>query len=73
MVAAGVFDGFFEFRLSPWDIAAGALLITEAGGHLADFSGGTRFWERGNIVAGSPAVAEGILAVASTLLTEEEI
>ena len=32
MVAAGVFDGFFEFRLSLWDIAAGALLIEEAGG-----------------------------------------
>jgi myo-inositol-1(or 4)-monophosphatase len=73
MVAAGVFDGFFEFRLSAWDIAAGFLLIEEAGGRLTDFSGGTRFWERGNIVAGSPAVAEGILAVASTLAPEDRI
>jgi myo-inositol-1(or 4)-monophosphatase len=61
MVAAGVFDGLFELRLSPWDIAAGALLIEEAGGKLTDFSGGPRFWERGNIIAGSPGVAEGIL------------
>ena len=73
MVAAGVFDGFFEFRLSAWDIAAGFLLIEEAGGQSTDFSGGTRFWEHGNIVAGSPAVAEGILSAASTLLTEEQI
>ena len=52
-VAAGVFDGFFEFRLSPWDIAAGAILIEEAGGEITDFDGGERYLERGNIVAGS--------------------
>ena len=73
MVAAGVFDGFFEFRLSAWDIAAGALLITEAGGRLTDFSGGTRFWERGNIVAGSPGVWEGILRAVSVLAPEDRI
>ena len=73
MVAAGVYDGFFEFRLSVWDIAAGALLIEEAGGRLTDFSGGTRFWERGNVVAGSPAVTDGILKTVSRILTEEQI
>jgi myo-inositol-1(or 4)-monophosphatase len=73
MVAAGVFDGFFEFRLSIWDIAAGALLIGEAGGKLTDFSGGARFWERGNVIAGSPGVAEGILRVVSTLAPEDRI
>jgi myo-inositol-1(or 4)-monophosphatase len=73
MVAAGVFDGFFEFRLSAWDIAAGALLIEEAGGKLTDFSGGRRFWERGNIIAGSPGVADGILQVVSTVAPEEKI
>jgi myo-inositol-1(or 4)-monophosphatase len=73
MVAAGVFDGFFEFRLSVWDIAAGALLIEEAGGRLTDFSGGTRFWERGNVVAGSPGVAEGILRSLSGIVTEDGI
>ena len=72
-VAAGVFDGFFEFHLAPWDIAAGCLLIEEAGGKTTDFSGGTRFRERGNVIAGSPAVADGILQVASRLLTEEQI
>jgi myo-inositol-1(or 4)-monophosphatase len=72
-VASGVFDGFFEFRLAPWDIAAGALLIEEAGGELTDFSGGKRYLERGNIVAGSPGVAEGIRRVAAGILTEENL
>ena len=73
MVAAGVFDGFFEFRLSPWDIAAGALLIEEAGGKLTDFSGGNRFWEHGNIIAGSSAVADGILKALEGIVSEESI
>ena len=60
MVAAGVFDGFFEFGVRAWDIAAGALLIAEAGGELTDFDGGERFWDRGNIVAGPPGVARGL-------------
>lgn len=72
-VAAGVFDGFFEFHLSPWDIAAGALLIEEAGGELTDFDGGRRYVERGNIVAGSPGVAEGIRRIAAKILTEESL
>lgn len=73
MVAAGVFDGFFEFRLAPWDIAAGALLIEEAGGELTDFDGGERFWDRGNIVAGPPGVARGLRELSARLLTEDRI
>ena len=73
MVASGVFDGFFEFHLSPWDIAAGALLIQEAGGELTDFDGGERYWERGNIVAGSPGVARGLRALAARHLVEDRI
>jgi myo-inositol-1(or 4)-monophosphatase len=72
-VAAGVFDGFFEFRLSPWDIAAGAILIEEAGGELTDFDGGERYWKRGNIVAGARPVASGIRAIAARILTEDKI
>lgn len=72
-VAAGVFDGFFEFRLSPWDVAAGALLIEEAGGRLCDFDGGSRYLERGNVVAGSPAVAEELLEVARGIVSEGSI
>jgi myo-inositol-1(or 4)-monophosphatase len=54
--AAGVFDGFFEFRLSPWDVAAGALLIEEAGGLVSDLDGGDRYLETGNVIAGGPGV-----------------
>lgn len=55
-VAAGRFDGFWEEGLGPWDMAAGALLIEEAGGIVTDMRGGGRYLETGAIVAGSPAV-----------------
>jgi hypothetical protein len=61
--AAGVYDGFFEFRLSPWDIAAGALLIAEAGGVVSDLDGGPGHLATGNVVAGNPAVQPELLAV----------
>lgn len=54
--AAGVYDGFFEFRLSAWDIAAGALLIAEAGGVVTDLDGGAGYLESGNVVGGAPRV-----------------
>lgn len=57
-VAAGRFDGFWEEGLGPWDIAAGALLIEEAGGVVTDFQGGDRYLETGAIVAGAPGVQE---------------
>ncbi len=58
--AAGVYDGFFEFRLSPWDFAAGVLLIEEAGGRITDLDGGDRYFEGGNLIAG-PAGLHGEL------------
>jgi len=54
--ADGVFDGFFELHLAPWDVAAGSLMITEAGGVVSDFSGGDRWLERGNIVGAPPGI-----------------
>src|SRR5712691_2989244 len=54
--ADGIFDGFFELHLSPWDVAAGSLMVTEAGGRVSDFSGGDRWFERGNIVGAPPAI-----------------
>jgi myo-inositol-1(or 4)-monophosphatase len=54
-VAAGVFDGFFELALNAWDVAAGALLIEEAGGVVTDWEGGSGYLS-GDILAGSPAV-----------------
>ncbi|MEX0879934.1 MAG: inositol monophosphatase family protein [Thermoanaerobaculia bacterium] len=72
-VAAGVFDGFFEFRLAPWDLAAGALLITEAGGEVTDFDGGKRYLDRGNVVAGPPGVAGSLRRAARGIVTEDSI
>ena len=60
-VAAGRLDGFWEFGLRPWDLAAGALLIQEAGGILSDFEGGSDYMKSGNVVAGNPKVMKAIL------------
>ncbi|MEM8960355.1 MAG: inositol monophosphatase family protein [Acidobacteriota bacterium] len=54
--AAGLYDGFFELRLSPWDIAAGALLIEEAGGVVSNLDGDADIFRFGNIIAGAPSV-----------------
>jgi len=62
--AAGVYDGFFEFRLSPWDIAAGVLLIEEAGGEVSDLDGGGGSFASGNLLAGGAAVRGGLAACA---------
>ena len=62
-VAAGRFDGFWEMGLSPWDIAAGSLLIQEAGGLVGDFSGEGGYLESGEVVAGSPKVFAQLLGL----------
>ncbi|MEX1033472.1 MAG: inositol monophosphatase family protein [Cellvibrionaceae bacterium] len=62
-VAAGRFDGFWEMNLKPWDIAAGVLLIQEAGGLTADLKGGTRYLETGHIVTGTPRVFKSLVRI----------
>ncbi len=69
-VAAGRLDGFWEIGLKPWDMAAGVLLIREAGGLVSDFSGGEDYLERGQIVAGTPRVFQEILQEIRPLLPE---
>jgi myo-inositol-1(or 4)-monophosphatase len=59
-VAAGRFDGFWEFTLQPWDIAAGILLVEEAGGRVADLRGAKDPLESGNIICGSPRVFQAM-------------
>jgi len=60
--AAGVFDGYFEQALGPWDVAAGALLVREAGGVVTDWKGDDAAWlESGDVVAGPPTVHERLL------------
>jgi myo-inositol-1(or 4)-monophosphatase len=60
-VACGRFDGFYEYNLSPWDVAAGVLIIKQAGGMVADFSGGDNFIFGREIVAGNKDIFEGLL------------
>jgi myo-inositol-1(or 4)-monophosphatase len=60
-VAAGRLDGFWEMGLGPWDMAAGALLVREAGGICRDHEGEEEFLSRGSIVAGNVRVCAQLL------------
>jgi myo-inositol-1(or 4)-monophosphatase len=60
-VAAGRYDGYFEIGLKPWDMAAGVLLVHEAGGRYCDFAGRDGIPESGNIVAGNLHVAKAMV------------
>ncbi len=71
--AAGIFDGFFEFCLSPWDIAAGALLVREASGTVTSLDGGEGIFRHGNVVAASPGVHPELLATIGRHCGEEDI
>src|SRR4051812_12545169 len=62
-VAAGFTDGFFETGLSPWDVAAGSLLITEAGGLIGNFTGESEFLEQKECVAGNPRVYGQLVSI----------
>jgi myo-inositol-1(or 4)-monophosphatase len=55
-VAAGWYDGLFETGLSPWDVAAGSLIVTEAGGLVGNFTGESDFLHQREVVAGSPKI-----------------
>ena len=55
-VAAGYYDGFFEKHLKAWDMAAGSLLITEAGGIVSNFNGEQNYLTDGSIIAGNPRI-----------------
>jgi len=71
--AAGIFDGFFEFRLSAWDVAAGSLLIEEAGGAVTDLDGGRDFLRTGNVLAGAKGVQAALLEVVGRHADEAEL
>ncbi|WP_430417889.1 inositol monophosphatase family protein [Methylibium petroleiphilum] len=62
-VAAGWYDGFFETGLNPWDIAAGSLIITEAGGLIGNFTGESDFLYQREIVAGNPKIYAQLVSI----------
>jgi myo-inositol-1(or 4)-monophosphatase len=65
--AEGVFDGYFELALGSWDVAAGGIIVREAGGVVTDWRGDDRAWLRsGNVLAGPPEVHDVLLAITSS-------
>lgn len=62
-LAAGKYDGFWEMNLKIWDIAAGVLLIREAGGLITDLAGGESYLKTGNLMCGSPKVFREMLPI----------
>jgi myo-inositol-1(or 4)-monophosphatase len=64
-LAAGIFDGFWELDLAPWDLAAGSLIISEAGGKFSNFQGGEDILSSGDIVAGNPEIFPELLSMVS--------
>jgi myo-inositol-1(or 4)-monophosphatase len=66
-VAAGRLDGFWEIGLSPWDMAAGALMVQEAGGLVGDFSGEPGYLESGRILCGNPKIFGQLLQLIGPL------
>ena len=67
-VAAGRYDGFWEFDLNTWDIAAGVLLIQEAGGMVSEVDGGRNHLQSGNILAANPAIYRKMLRKLSPIV-----
>jgi myo-inositol-1(or 4)-monophosphatase len=62
-VAAGFTDAFFETGLSPWDVAAGSLLVTEAGGLIGNFTGDANFLEQKECLAGNPKIYAQLVTI----------
>lgn len=65
-VACGRFDGYFEYSLSPWDVAGGAFLVQQAGGLVTEFDGGSNFIHGRNILAANPAIHANLLKLSQT-------
>lgn len=61
--AAGRFDAYWEHNLQPWDMAAGILLVREAGGYVSDLKGGTDMLETGSVIAGNAPIAKALLPI----------
>ena len=69
-VAAGFYDGFWEVGLNPWDVAAGSLLIQEAGGLIGDLAGDADFLEGGQVIAATPKVFPQMVAALAPFRSE---
>ncbi|NGP76054.1 inositol monophosphatase [Balneolaceae bacterium YR4-1] len=72
-VAAGRFDGFYEYALNPWDVGAAGLLVQEAGGKVTDWQGGSNWLFGRRIVAGNPEIHDFLIKAIREHFTEAEI
>lgn len=72
-VAAGRLDGFFETGLKPWDMAAGTLLVQEAGGVVLDLRGGNTYLSEGDVIAANMKVAAGMVARIKPMLASKVV
>lgn len=75
-VAAGYYDAFFETGLQPWDVAAGSLIVTEAGGLVGNFTGEADFLHQREVVAGTPRIYAPLVAMLSPytrVIKEEDV
>lgn len=70
-VAAGRVDGYWEFNLKPWDIAAGILLVQEAGGMCTDFAGTDKMLESGNVLACTPKLMKDMARTLADTIPSE--
>jgi len=68
-VAAGRCDGYWESGILPWDIAAGVVLVREAGGYVTDYQGGSRYLETGDVVAGNDHLHQPLLRLLKSTRT----
>jgi myo-inositol-1(or 4)-monophosphatase len=68
-VGCGRYDAFWEFGLSPWDMAAGALVVSEAGGLVTDLNGDPNYLQTGNIVAGTPKIFAPLMQIITSRKT----
>ena len=69
-VAAGRLDGFWETGLAPWDLAAGSLLIREAGGIVSGLDGSENFFDSGHVLCGTPRIYAGLAKLCATEISE---
>jgi myo-inositol-1(or 4)-monophosphatase len=71
-VACGRFEGFYEYGLNPWDVAAGVIILKQAGGKVSDFKGGRNYLFGGEIIATNTNIYDEFLAVINKLMVSKD-
>jgi myo-inositol-1(or 4)-monophosphatase len=72
-VACGRFDGYFEYNLQTWDVAAGVVLVKEAGGEVLDFSGGSKFLQEREVLATNGLITKELIQIIDSHFNNKSI